>query len=55
MKEEPLDRMLSIKEELFDIKIAEYWEVSDRGQNFDYLVPERRVHLEQFFSWFGSN
>jgi hypothetical protein len=54
MKEEPLERMMSIEEEMMEIKIAEYWEVSDRGKNFDYLSPDRRKHLETFFLWFQN-
>ena len=33
---------------------AEYWEVSDRGINFDYLPDEQREQLPVFFSWFQS-
>ena len=52
MKSEPLDRIESIEEEMLAITVAEYWEVSDRGKNFDYLAPKRRKHLETFFGWF---
>ena len=52
MKEEPIERIASIEEEMLDITVAEYWEVSDRGKNFDYLPSERRAFLSVFFSWF---
>jgi hypothetical protein len=52
MAHEPLDRLRSICTELESVVDAEYWEVSDRGINFDYLPPDRRSRLAEFFSWF---
>jgi len=52
MAKEPHARMISIREELEAIVEPEYWEVSDRGINFDYLSPERRAQLAVFFDWF---
>jgi len=52
MKDEPISRISSIEGEMTEITIAEYWEVSDRGKNFDYLPPERRKYLTVFFQWF---
>jgi hypothetical protein len=49
--EDPL-RLASIRDELFSVQAPEYWEIIDRGTNFDYLPRERKVYLEQFFSWF---
>lgn len=46
-------RLFSIREELLGVESAEYWEVIDRGVNFDYLPPARKARLEQFFSWFA--
>lgn len=52
MQEERTERLSSIRDELESIVEPEYWEVSDRGANFDYLPPDRRKTLEDFFSWF---
>ena len=52
MRSEPPHRLLSIRKELESIVAPEYWEVSDRGINFDYLDVERRSQLTTFFSWF---
>jgi hypothetical protein len=52
MRHEPPTRLRSIRAELLGVQEAEFWEVSDRGGNFDYLPPERRVLLETFFGWF---
>lgn len=54
MEVEPSERLLSIRQELLDIQDSDFWEVVDRGYNFDYLPPDRRPHLEVFFSWFGE-
>lgn len=55
MKTEVPSRLGSIKQELLQIKSKEYWEVIDRGANFDYIEPRRRKKLEEFFSWFGED
>jgi hypothetical protein len=52
MKGEHPERLQSIQEELQDIEDPEYWEVTDRGINFDYLHPTRRAQLKEFFVWF---
>ena len=28
------------------------WEFTERGVNFAYMSPDRKVHLERFFEWF---
>ena len=52
MERERQDRLASIRDELLGVKSAEFWEISDRGVNFDYLTPERKEKLLEFFSWF---
>ncbi len=54
MSGEPRERLASIRDELLRADTSEFWEVSDRGVNFDYLVPERRAKLGEFFAWFGE-
>lgn len=53
MADEPKDRLLGIWHELLDLDNREYWEVNDRGTNFDYLAPELKAQLGVFFGWFG--
>jgi hypothetical protein len=53
LKNELPARMASIREELAGITSKDFWEISDRGGNFDYLEPERRAKLETFFGWFS--
>jgi hypothetical protein len=54
MRSEPAERLQSIRMELLSIDNPEFWEVSDRGINFDYIPQERREHLNAFFAWFGQ-
>jgi hypothetical protein len=53
MAGEPKDRLRSIRGELERVTEQEYWEVSDRGVNFEWLPPERRAQLPAFFAQLG--
>lgn len=52
MESERSERLASIRDELLGVTSSEFWEISDRGQNFDYLPPERKEKMLEFFSWF---
>lgn len=52
MHAERPERLQSIREELLRVASEDFWEVIDRGTNFDYLTPERKTALATFFSWF---
>jgi hypothetical protein len=52
MREESADLLRSIRDELLAVQTKDFWEISDRGGNFDYLAPERKEMLLVFFSWF---
>jgi hypothetical protein len=54
MKDERPERLASIRDELLNVHSREFWEVSDRGVNFDYLSGERKNCLLSFFEWFGD-
>jgi hypothetical protein len=54
MRDERPERLASIRDELLAVESREFWEVSDRGVNFDYLSPERKEMLLAFFEWFGD-
>jgi len=49
---EPADRLRSIWRELLALDSREFWEVNDRGSNFDYLTPAQKAQLATFFAWF---
>ena len=52
MQSEPPERLASIWNELRTLDTREFWEVNDRGSNFDYLTPEQKLELTAFFGWF---
>jgi hypothetical protein len=54
MADEDLARLASIRDELYGVQTAEYWEITDRGTNFDYLPSERKAQLSKFFLWFSD-
>jgi hypothetical protein len=49
---ETTDRLRSIRDELLSVTSKDFWEVTDRGTNFDYVDDARKAHLRQFFDWF---
>lgn len=49
MIDERPDRLESILTELLSVQQAKFWEVTDRGINFEFVSEERRPHLIQFF------
>ena len=52
MRGEPPARLRSIWHELRTLNSREFWEVIDRGSNFDYLTPDQKGQLAAFFGWF---
>jgi hypothetical protein len=52
MKNERPERLRSIREELLAVVSEDFWEVIDRGRNFDYLAPPRKKALSVFYGWF---
>ncbi|MCA9600791.1 MAG: hypothetical protein KC417_02130, partial [Myxococcales bacterium] len=54
MESERPERLASIRNELLMVRSAEFWEVSDRGVNFDYLTPAQKEKMLEFFDWFGD-
>jgi hypothetical protein len=54
MDHEAPDRLRSIRDEMLAITSKEFWEIVDRGTNFDYLSDERKQKLREFFAGFSS-
>jgi hypothetical protein len=54
MEHERPERLASIRDELLSIASKDFWEVIDRGANFDYMEPPRKEKLTVFFTWFPS-
>ncbi len=54
MQHERPERLLSIRDELLAVHSKDFWEIVDRGTNFDYLEPPRKEKLKTFFGWFDN-
>jgi hypothetical protein len=54
MEREKTSRLQSIRDELLTVQSSDFWEISDRGVNFDYLSPDRKAKMVEFFDWFGD-
>ncbi|MDP3683211.1 MAG: hypothetical protein Q8S01_04690, partial [Ignavibacteria bacterium] len=52
MTVEPSGRIEKVKDVIFNTTNEEFWEITPRGINFNYVPPERREALREFFSWF---
>jgi hypothetical protein len=46
--------MRGIWQQLAALHTPEFWEVNDRGFNFDYLSNDQKQQLPLFFSWFPA-
>jgi hypothetical protein len=51
MASEPPERLLSIRRALENVTSKDFWEIIDRGRNFEYMPPGQRARLAEFFSW----
>lgn len=54
MRSEPLQRLISIRDELLQVEKERFWEVTDRWINFDYVDQQRKEKLKEFFSWIDT-
>ncbi len=45
------DRLRSIREQLERVESKDFWEIIDRGRNFEYMPPRQRGRMETFFAW----
>ncbi|MEO6950949.1 MAG: DUF2254 family protein [Polyangia bacterium] len=54
MRDERPERLRSIRDELLRVESKDFWEVIDRGTNFDYVDAARKVQLRHFFTWFPA-
>ena len=52
LADESAARLQRIRDDLLAATEPEFWEVVDRGQNFDYVEPARREALLRFLAWF---
>jgi hypothetical protein len=53
MRHEPRERLLAIRSALEGVTKKDFWEIIDRGRNFEYMPEAQRRTLSQFFAWVG--
>src|SRR5690606_13307812 len=51
MRDEPIERLAIIRRQLENVANKDFWEITDRGRNFEYMPPKQRACLEKYFSW----
>lgn len=54
MRHEQPVRLASIRDEMLSVSSPYFWEITDRGTNFDFISDDRKGKLVEFFAWFGS-
>jgi hypothetical protein len=47
---EDRERLRSIREQLARVESKKYWEIIDRGRNFDYMPPRQKAQMDRFFA-----
>jgi hypothetical protein len=50
MAGEDRDRLRSIRDQLSRVESKEFWEIIDRGRNFEYMPPRQKDQMERFFA-----
>lgn len=51
MAQEPKARLEQVRTSLETVTSKDFWEIIDRGRNFEYMPPEQRETLPRFFAW----
>lgn len=54
MRHEPSARLAQIRTSLESVTSKDFWEIIDRGRNFEYMPEDQRKVLPTFFAWFGG-
>ena len=49
MAGEDRDRLNALREQLTKVETKEFWEIIDRGRNFEYMPPKQKEQMEKFF------
>jgi hypothetical protein len=50
MTGEDRGRLRSIHDQLARVESKKYWEITDRGRNFDYMPPRQKEQMDRFFA-----
>jgi len=50
MAGEERERLQAIREQLSRVDSKEFWEIIDRGRNFEYMPPRQKEQMDRFFA-----
>jgi hypothetical protein len=50
MAGEDRGRLDTIREQLTKVESKEFWEIIDRGRNFEYMPPKQKEQMSRFFT-----
>jgi hypothetical protein len=50
---EDRDRLQAARDHLVKIESKEFWEIIDRGRNFEYMPPRQKQQMDKFFEMLG--
>jgi hypothetical protein len=50
MESEDRERLKSIRDQLERVESKEFWEIIDRGRNFEYMPPKQKAQMDKFFA-----
>jgi hypothetical protein len=50
MRQEPRERLLTIRQQLENVTDKDFWEIIDRGRNFEFMPAAQRKHLPAVFA-----
>jgi len=54
MCDEPVERLRNIQRQLETVENKDFWEIIDRGRNFEYMPPHQRECLAIYFAWMNA-
>ena len=54
MAGEDRSRLEAIRDQLSRVEAKEFWEVIDRGRNFEYMPPRQKEQMGRFFGMLES-
>jgi hypothetical protein len=52
MEHDPPERLAAIRDELARVETKDFWEIVDRGRNFEFMPPFQKAAMGRFFAWF---
>lgn len=54
MRGEPTERLAAIREQLERVESKDFWEIIDRGRNFEFMPVAQRSQMATFFGWLAG-